>query len=731
MATLFGLAGLSARLLRHTLGMRFQPLSLGERLAMLPERAPVAAPHKLSFNDSHIPLVEAQTLSDGAVGLGIVHGHLRLAQIEVMRHAAQGRISEVAGKAAVGLDMLLRLIDFPRAGDASLDMMPQQTRAWVEGFAQGLSVASAMHPAPPEFAALGIRPAPFSAQDIFAISRLCSADYSWRVWRTLNRLRQEDDWAQMWADLIGVPSTGAQDLGAQTATAFTRMGSNAFALSGTRTASGKPMLSCDPHLVIAAPNPWIILGLKLPDLMVWGLTIPGLPIFGAGRNDFGAWGGTNLHATSSALVDVSGEELREEQVSINPRRSRPIKVTLRQSSMGPVLSDTKPFAMPAETVALKWVGHRPSDEFTPYLNMMRAKSWGDFHDAVDGAALPGLTMIWAGVDGTIGKMIAGHFPQRPLKAPDDIVIARGTAKAQWETLLTGRDLPMEKDPADGLVVSANDAPHDPPITISHFFSDPIRSDRIRQIFDGKAGITAADVCATHGDQYLAPAAALAARWAQLGVAVRPSSPVAAALRSWDGAFDSTSKGALAFVLTATTLIKKLAASVPRPVANPPWRLLARLITVSDRADDRVLGEAIAAALDAAERPFARHRTWGGAHRLRLSHPLRRLPWLRRRLPVIDLPTGGSSETLCKSLHPFTHARHATNFGANARFFADLAHPDETYAVLLGGQDGWPGSHTMFDMIIPWRRGTMIRLPSTDAARSEAFHHTRTVLPGDD
>ena len=93
----FSLAGLAASVARRTAIRRFPDVPLAERLAMLPDVADVSAPVSIRWSDTHIPFVEAANDRDGAVGLGLVHGHLRLAQIEVMRRAAPGRLPEVAG----------------------------------------------------------------------------------------------------------------------------------------------------------------------------------------------------------------------------------------------------------------------------------------------------------------------------------------------------------------------------------------------------------------------------------------------------------------------------------------------------------------------------------------------------------------------------------------------------------------------------------------------------------
>src|SRR5258707_3967949 len=105
--------------------------SLQERLAMLPLRnAPVSRPVTIYWDDHQIPFIEAQSDEDLAAALGIVHAHLRLGQMELMRRLAQARLSEVAGRFGLGLDRLVRTFDIGRAVPQILTAMPAETRSW-------------------------------------------------------------------------------------------------------------------------------------------------------------------------------------------------------------------------------------------------------------------------------------------------------------------------------------------------------------------------------------------------------------------------------------------------------------------------------------------------------------------------------------------------------------------------------------------------------------------------
>src|SRR5690348_12025051 len=113
-------------------------VSLTDRLAMIPVAgAPVSRPVNIWWDEHQVPFIEAETDVDLAVALGIVHGHLRLAQMELMRRASRGRLSELVGRRGLMIDRLVRTFDIARAAPQILAEMPVATRLWLEGFARG------------------------------------------------------------------------------------------------------------------------------------------------------------------------------------------------------------------------------------------------------------------------------------------------------------------------------------------------------------------------------------------------------------------------------------------------------------------------------------------------------------------------------------------------------------------------------------------------------------------
>src|SRR5205823_845464 len=159
-----------------------------------------------------------------------------LAQLELFRRLAQGRLAEMLGAVAVPLDHALRLLDPGRAVSAILAGLPQENRDWLDAFVAGINhhIGAALPPV--ELRLLGIEPEPWSAVDVLAIGRLAAADVNWILWTRLLRLPRGPDWPDFWARMLA-ESAPAIDPGAggafgEIVRGTGRAGSNAFAVSG-------------------------------------------------------------------------------------------------------------------------------------------------------------------------------------------------------------------------------------------------------------------------------------------------------------------------------------------------------------------------------------------------------------------------------------------------------------------------------------------------------------------
>ncbi len=741
--TAYGLARLVGQLGRSASP---QPRELAQRLAAVPTRAaPLKAPVRIRWNRHHVPFVEAEHDVDLAVALGIVHAHLRLGQIEIMRWIAEGRLSEAVGPAAVEFDHLLRVLEFGRAVDGIAAELPDDTRDWIEGFVAGLNCTiEQAREVPPDLAALGVEPRPWSLRDVLTVSRLVGADFNWKVWVRMLKLRKRPDWPQLWRRLVGgglpVPSFsgGGDAVLERLFGAIDHSGSNSLAVAAQNGANGGALIASDPHLSCILPNTWLIAGYRSPGYHAVGFMIPGMPVMALGRNPWIAWGGTSLHAASSELFDVSdvpAHEITTRRERIKVRWGADRHIDVRETPYGPIITDAHALGAPRDRhLALHWIGHLHTDEITSMLAVSRARSWGEFRQAIDGFAIPAQNMVFADAEGRVGKAMAAKLPRRPASAPEDLALELH-AHEHWAEFVTSKDLPSQLDPTDGFVASANDAPPESAVTIGYFFSPDDRVRRLAKLLTETQPTTVESLSALQRDVHLTSGLelkGLVLRLAQQATLPAgehdPRRRLVAALEAWDGTFPEDSAGALAFELLAFHLIAELHGpgnlEIYKAVYDP-WTLLRDDL---DHEPTERLRQASTRALQKAAKPFARLGTWGRAHRLRLSHPLGAIPLVGRRYRFADLPVGGTNETVMKTAHGLSGRQHGVSFGANARHISDLSDPDANHLVLLGGQDGWLGSATFVDQVSLWRSGTYVKVPMTTEAVAAEFEHMTEVKP---
>ena len=719
--------------------------SLAERLAALPtDGLPVQRPVAIRWNKHQVPWIEASTDRDCAVALGVAHAHLRLGQMEMMRRIAQGRTAEMLGPVAIEADHLFRSLNVSQAVPAIMAMLPEATREWLDGFVDGVNhVVAQLRELPPEFDMLALQPEPWTASDVITLGRAASADVTWLVWFRLWHLHRAPEWSRLWDQVLTHQLGVAGHLAGRSSDDILRAplgairgGSNAWAVAARASMTGGALLACDPHLAITVPNLWMLAAYRCPSFHVTGLMLPGLPFVAVGRNPWIAWGGTAAHAASSDLFDLSalpGEGLKTRTEIIEVRGGSSETVTIRTSRYGPIISDAVHLD---GTYALRWIGHEPSDELSAMLGINRARSFDEFQAAVEGLAVPGQTFIVAEATGGIGKQIAVKIPCRP-GVPQGYPIVEPANIQHWQRFATASDFAPERNPECGFLVSANDRPAETPVPLGFLFSPADRRERIAEILAASRPVSPRVMREVQRDVTLAGArpvrdhlVALIEALPKMDRMGSARARVLALLRNWDGSYSENSRGALAFELLTAHLCRRCYSKTERVFHAVLWTGRA-LVGSELAAAGTELCAALKHALKKTSKDLDRYQAWGDIHRLVLAHPLASLPLIGRRFAFADLPTGGSSDTVMKTAGPHIARRHNVVYGSVARFVTDLAGMDETYAVLLGGQDGWLGSDTMLDQLELWRGGEAIRLPLQRETVLHEFPHTTWLRPRDD
>ena len=721
--------------------------TLDDRLGAFPTSGlPIKSTVTIHWDKHQVPFIAAKHDDDLAFTVGLVHAHLRLGQMELMRRISAGRISEIAGPLTVDIDHALRILNFGKSAEKTFAAMPASTRRWIDRYVAGVNhYQRTARVLPHEYHLFGMAREPWTPKDVLTIGRLAGTDVNWLAFFRLLKLRERKDWPQMWKRLarIGGDATLSFNSDKQTRRLerllgiSSRSGSNSYAVMARRSTTGGALIASDPHLGVQMPNLWVLVGMKSPGYHTVGMTIPGVPFVAVGRNVDIAWGGTNMRAASSDLYDVSklpktAIRTRKERIKVRWWSSRTI--TVRETSLGPIISDAPPLKWKGVPLALRWVGHEKGDEITAMLKVMKAADFKSFRKAFATFAVSAQNMIYADRAGNIGQVMATILPIRPRQLPPDFILDGSDDKWRWKGFLNVLQLPSIYNPTIGFVASANNKPTKAQTPIGWFFSADDRIDRIKVMIGRKAKLSIADMKAIQLDVYMSSSVAVrnavVKRLDALGMAESLSpdaQKVLTLMRAWDGHYRAADRGPVAFELLYFHLSRQvIEAKVGKQYAEAYGgfaRIRRMLIEDFAALDDKTAGAMLLRAIEDAGRRLGAFATWGDMHRLTLSHPLAFAPVIGDRYRFGDYPASGSSESLMKTAHAATDQRHNTRYGQQARHLSDMSDLDRNWFLLLGGQDGWLSSTTAFDQAALWRGGAYIKMPMRLEAAKRAAYRT--------
>lgn len=702
-------------------------ITTAQRLAAFPiSDLPLEHEAAVYWNDYQVPFIEAQSDRDLAFLLGMVQAHLRLAQLELLRRASQGRLAEVAGPPAVDIDKAIRILNPGLAAPQIEEMLPASTKEYLESFLRGINhYTSVLKVLPHEFKILGIEREEWTLHDLLVLSRLLAADVNWIFFSELLPLLKEPQFPQFWDRLLkygdaSIPGMGAagNELAAILAGA-SKPGSNSFVAGKSLSTGAGPFMANDPHVGLNLPNLWMIAGCNSPSYNIVGFMLPGLPAFIIGRNQHIAWGGTNMMALSSDLVDLSAEDpagFTIEKERIQVRFWRNSEVARRMSRYGPVISDA-PFLKDKvdRPLALRWMGHQPSDEITAFLRLNQAQDFEEFRRAFSSYAVSGQNFTFADKSGNIGQIAAARLPLKRnlrhalIQKPEDLS----------SDTLGPLDLPSLLNPPQDRIVSANNRPFSDPgngpqrFETSLFATTNDRVERITALL-GKGPVDREAARLIQRDVTSPSSLRLKDLIVSRLIEAGSGNPVLEDLSAWNGEFSSDSRGALVFSLfvyyfSSELYQQRLGPAITRYLLSSQ-ALNSFLQEDLETLPSAELQGALFKALAKTERRASKFKNWGDMHTLVLKHPLARLPLAGDHYIFQRQPASGSTLTVMKTAHTMTDEVHETRYGANARHISDLSEADENYFVLLGGQDGFLGSANFVDQLPLWNESTYMQIP---------------------
>jgi penicillin amidase len=673
---------------------------------------------------SGIPHIYAASTPDLYFGLGMAMAEDRLWQMDRLRRRALGRQAEILGPAYLASDIAHLTVGIDEIAAREADAMDEATHRICSALVAGINrrIELMGRGLPPEFRKLDYAPEPFSVRDVVAIAR--------GIWWSLNgRIDRivAAEAARMLPEqfrpLYLTPEASENRVLQHAAGTDDATGSNNWALHGSRTVSGKPVLCGDPHQPFWVPSTWYEYALHGPEDDVAGAGHPGFPGMWWGSNGTIAWAITNNMASTRDMyveqVDPhdarryrdgdTWREFAERQVSIKVRGAAAHQLTIRSTLRGPVVNALVPSLEVGgdPPLSLRWVGMEHMDDIRASIAIARARDWAGFRDALRDWSVAIFNFVYADARGHIGYQMAGRIPIRGRIVPG--FRDANAAEDRWRGYITFEDMPHMYNPPSGYVASANQriVPDDWKPSIYGAYSQGHRGVRLAQALGSRGGM---DVAANIGLQNDVKNCRAERSCPHILRHLAGDEPVLVrALAGWDYGYSLTS--------IAPTLFEAFMALWQREVIGQhlPERLLdlthqqtGLAATLLEDDSIRYFPDGTATHVVAvAQRALAALRArlgddetawqWGRIHQAHWHHPIGEAAF-----DIGPRQVDGGSHTLRNTggeLPP-----HAASSGAEYRIVVDFAKPDSFLAVQNIGNSGVPDSPHYRDQFDPWLRG---------------------------
>ncbi len=501
------------------------------------------------YDEQMIPHVFAQNEHDLYKAQGYLTAKHRLWQLEFQTYAAAGRLSEIFGKGALNYDRTERRRGMGYGADQGIAYMKKhdpETFRLVQDYADGVNAyINQLNPEdyPVEYKLLDYEPEAWSPKKtalllMYMTKMLAARDKDLEYTNVLRLVGKENfdllfpdffditdpvipketDWS-----FIDVPQTELPQNYAVLDTITETIekpnpdnGSNNWAVSGAKSATGNPILANDPHLGLNLPSIWFVMQLSTPQHNAFGATIPGALAIVSGFNQHIAWGETNAtrdvtdwykiefnqdrskYKYDGAWKDVS---VRVEEIKIKGQKA--FLDSVLYTHHGPVVYE-KNFKSENERAgyAMRWIGHDGGNHQKTFIALNKAKNYDEYVSALQHWNAPAQNFVFASTEGDIALWIQGKFANK-WEGQGKFLMDGSNPANDWQSFIPQKFNAHTKNPERGFVSSANQHPVDEnyPYYVFNDGYETYRNRVINDYFNSKEKFSVEDFKALHNNNY--------------------------------------------------------------------------------------------------------------------------------------------------------------------------------------------------------------------------------------
>jgi penicillin amidase len=747
------------------------------------------------YDDAGVPHIYAQNEADAYFALGYVHAQDRLFQMEMLRRAGAGQLAEVIGAKALRADQLFRTLGINRfaqehaAKFLSGDSLPFQRAA--HAYQKGINHFVETGPTPIEFLLMGIPKRPFTDADFYHVVGIMAFGFAEGV-RTdpvLQKIKVElgekylrDLAIQTPADAERIPihrgeanRRGLDSLITQIDQSLAAIpiplwqGSNGWAISGSRTASGLPILANDTHMGFSQPAVWYEAHLSYPGFEFYGHHAAGLPFGLLGQNDFCAWGLTMfenddtdffLDQTDTKKIVFTGDTASHRMLTEVIRvKDRPdVTLQIIDSPWGVWLGDEVehvPASEKNQPTAFYWqLTHQTNTALQAAYQLNHARSFSDAETAASLFTAPGLNVMYADRAGNIAWWAAAKLPVRDATVEPKLFLASDNPQHQYRGFHPFSENPQSVNPPWGFVYSANNQPDSVNgVLYPGYYFPKYRAGRIRTLLSDEKKWTVADVQKVILDATTEAHVELAREFASVLAKSTHAEhqALAAAMAAWDGSHPRTSTAPSIFynllsatlqgamedelrpeayrTLMSTSVMKNSRTQLIRNPESPWWdNIFTREVEtrqdVIEKAADATLQR-----LQTTSGPTEKDWTWDKIHTLTHPHVLAAVPPLDKIFNVGPFVVDGGDEVINNLQFNLDSTGYFPVKGGPAlRKITDLADWQRGVTISPSGQSGNLFSPHYDDQAAPYAAGEFRTMYMNRNEIEKATVHRLTLKP---
>jgi penicillin amidase len=730
------------------------------------------------FDDRLVPHVYADNDRDAYYIQGYLHAKFRLWQMDFQTRAAGGRLSEVLGKGLLSIDRFFRRLGMRYAAENSLKAAEADavTKESMDAYTAGINAYISSLPEnkiPLEYKLLNAKPEAWTNLKTCLFLKFMSWDLAGAEWdfemANARKLLGATDFEKLYPIIqdsldpiipkgtaflpAGIPvkepatvdSTMYRDTKDSSAPVASEPrpdkdnGSNNWAVAGSKTASGRPILCNDPHLQLNLPSLWYEMQISTPNMNTYGATFPGSPAVIIGFNDSASWGFTNAMRDVRDFYEIKFKDSSMQEYWFNNQwikaGSREEKIVVRDSAdvieriamtvFGPVMYD-KHYdneLKDSKYYACRWKAHEASNELLTFIKLDKSRNLNDYKEAILTFKCPGQNMLFATKTGNIAITQQGEFPAK-WRRQGDFPMPGFDSSYMWQGMIPMYENPQMIDPPRGFVSSANQLPVDS--TYPYYLGGsypPYRGLTINRNLSRMSNITPQDMMRLQADnynvfaefarpvmlKYVDRSSLNADEQKYLGIVTNwnlrndPGEQGISVFKAWWDSLEVTVYGDEVNALTGNGA-NKAAARWPEESAlaegllkdSTTYRFIDDISTTATETLQEVVTKAFKlAAADLKKAEADGNLAWGKYKATGVRHLLK-IPALSR----MNLDIGGGEHVInaTKQFH-----------GPSWRMIVHLTDEIEAYGVYPGGQSGNPGSKYYDTFIDSWVAGKYYRI----------------------